>query len=242
MKVGIIQPNYLPWRGYFDFIDDVDLFIFYDDVQYTHRDWRNRNVIKTRDGLCWISVPVKHDRGTLINSAIIDHSQRWIEKHIKTISLAYAKAVYFQKYHEELFEIIRKKHETISELNIDLIKFFMKTLGIKTKTKLSSELNIYGNKYERPLKILKKIGATSYLSGPAAKPYTNANDYYEAGIKLYYKSYEYLPYSQLWGAYEPNLSIIDLLFNCGPEAFLMIKSITKNEIYNDNFEKMEHAL
>jgi len=234
VKVGIIQSNYLPWRGYFDFIDEVDLFIFYDDVQYTHRDWRNRNLIKTKDGLCWISVPVIHDRNTLVNTAKIDYSQRWAEKQIKTISLAYNKAEYFKLYSDNLFELMLGKYESISDLNIQLIKYLMKSLGISTHTRLSSEFNIEGNKYERPLNILKHIGADSYLSGPAARPYTDSKKYFEAGIQLQFKSYDYSPYQQLWGTYEPNLSIIDLLFNCGPESYSLIKSRIKNETVTNN--------
>lgn len=228
MTVGMIQSNYLPWRGYFDFIDDVDLFIFYDDVQYTHRDWRNRNTIKTKEGLCWISVPVLHDRDTLVQSAAIDYSQRWRDKHIKTISLTYSKASFYKDYSQELFDIIQTKYHTISELNIELIKWTMNKLDIKTRLGMSKDFKVDGDKYERPLNIMEKIGATSYLSGPTAKPYTDSTKYQQAGIELKYKSYEYLPYNQLWGPFEPNVSIIDLLFNCGPDAYGLIKSTKEN--------------
>lgn len=229
MKVGMIQSNYIPWKGYFDFIDDVDLFIFYDDVQYTHRDWRNRNVIKTRDGLIWLTVPVKHDNSTLIQSAVIDNSQRWSDKHIKAISLAYGKTKYYGTYCDGLFEIIRKKHDTISELNIELIIWVMNKLNIKTLTRMSREFEIDGNKYERPLKILKQIGATSYLSGPAAKPYTDSAQYAEAGIELLYKSYSYLEYDQQFPPFVHGVTILDLIFNCGCEERKYFKSITPNQ-------------
>jgi len=225
MKVGMIQSNYLPWRGYFDFMDDVDLFIFYDDVQYTHRDWRNRNKIKTSNGTQWISVPVIHNNATLICNAEIDYSQKWIEKHIKSITLAYTKADYFEKYSKPLFDILHEKHHTISALNISLIKWVMGVLDINTEIRMSSEFGIEGDKYKRPLNILKKIGATEYLSGPTAKEYTNEKEFIESGISLEYKTYDYIEYPQLWGPYQNNVSIIDLIFNCGQNAKNYFKSL-----------------
>lgn len=226
MKVGMIQSNYLPWRGYFDFVDDVDLFIFYDDVQYTHRDWRNRNKIKTNNGTNWITVPVIHNSNTLINNAMIDYSQNWVDKHIKTISFAYSKAEYFSYYSDQLFELLSNKYKTISELNITLIKWIMSVLNIKTELRMSDEFGIDGDKYNRPLKILKKIGATKYLSGPAAKDYTDEEEFKRNGIILEYKSYDYPEYPQLWGGFEKNVSVIDLIFNCGPYSKNYLKSLS----------------
>lgn len=229
MKVGMIQSNYIPWRGYFDFIDDVNLFIFYDDVQYTHRDWRNRNKIKTQNGLMWLTVPVTHGKETLIQQAEINYQGRWVEKHIRTLTLAYKKAPFFKPFADDFFDLLRKRFFTISELNVTICKWIMKQLGIKTQIKMSSEFNVQGNKFDRPLEILKQIGATAYLSGPAAKGYTAVEKFKEAGIELEYKSYEYGEYPQLHGKFEPHVSVLDLLFNCGTNSRAYLKSLKENE-------------
>jgi hypothetical protein len=225
MKVGMIQSNYIPWRGYFDFIDDCDLFVFYDDVQYTHRDWRNRNRIKTDGGPIWLSVPVIHDRHTLIQDACIDYGSRWQDKHIRSLTLAYGKAPHFVAYAEGFFELLRSRPATISELNVRTCKWIMVQLGIRTQTRMSTEFGLAGEKDERPLRILQHLGATSYLSGPAAKPYTDAEKYRSAGIALEFKVYDYPEYPQLHGAYDPHLTVLDLLFNCGPDARRYLKSL-----------------
>jgi len=230
VKVGIIQSSYMPWRGYFDFIDDVDLFIFYDDVKYTHRTWRNRNLIKTSNGLLWLSVPVIHGRDTLIQHAAIDYSSRWVDKHIRSLSLAYQKAPFFKAYADELFEILTRRLETISALNITICKWVLEKLSIRTALRMSSEFGVSGDKFERPLGILKRVGATSYLAGPTARPYTDPARFQEAGIQLEFKSYEYLDYPQLFGEFRANVTVMDLLFNCGEESMSFLKSVRPNEI------------
>lgn len=229
MKVGMIQSNYIPWRGYFDFIDDVDLFVFYDDVKYTHKDWRNRNRIKTANGLLWLSVPVLHDGSTLIQDARISYQDRWIDKHIRSISLSYAKSPYYKHYADEFFDVLNMRLTTISELNVAACKWVMAKLGITTRTRMSSEFNIAGEKFNRPLELLKCIGAAAYLSGPAAKPYTDPEMFREAHIALEYKSYVYREYPQLHGKFEPSVSVLDLLFNVGQDARSYLKSIRQNE-------------
>lgn len=228
MIMGMIQSNYLPWRGYFDFIDDCDLFVFYDDVKYTHKDWRNRNRIKTENGLLWLSVPVIHDSSTKLENAYIDYSKNWINKHIRNIKQSYQKCKYFDDYAEELFYIISSRYETISRLNIKLIYWMMSKLDIVTLTRMSSEFSIEGDKYDRPLKILQHLGAKTYISGPQARPYTDQNAYQESGIELLYKSYDYRKYPQLYGEFENSISVIDLLFNCGPQSREYLKSRAPN--------------
>jgi len=229
VRVGISQPNFIPWRGYFDLIDDVDLFIFYHDVQYTHKDWRNRNRIKTRNGLLWLSVPVLHDSSTLICDARIDYQGRWIDKHIRSLTVAYSKAPFFRRYAPEFFALLESRFSTISELNVNVCMWVMQKLNIKTETRLSSEFKISGDKFERPLKILKLIDATTFLVGPTAKGYTDSEKFKEAGIALEFKTYEYKEYPQLYGNFEPYVSALDLLFNCGDDSRLHLKSRLANE-------------
>jgi WbqC-like protein len=224
MKVGMIQSNYIPWRGYFDFIDDCDLFIYYDDVQYTHRNWRNRNRIKTASGPIWLSVPVIHDQRTLVQDARIDYRMRWVDKHIRSLTLAYKEAPHFGGLAEGFFEILRSRPETISKLNVLACDWIMGHLGIDTPTRMSNQYRIHGDKFERPLRIAQHLGATSYLAGPSARPYTDAARFRAAGIALEFKVYDYREYPQLHGAFDPRVSVLDLLFNCGSDARGYLKS------------------
>ncbi|MBU4185297.1 MAG: WbqC family protein [Proteobacteria bacterium] len=231
MKVGIIQSNYIPWRGYFDIIDDVDLFIFYDDVQYTKNDWRNRNRLKTGNGLMWLTVPVlfKFSDKTLIQDAKISYKNHWLKNHEKSILNSYSKASFFTSYAEDLFSILNNKYVTISELNVDIIKWIMQKLNIKTETIMSSAVTNVGIKTARLINILKEVGATSYLTGPSAKNYHDVEKFQEAGIGLEYKVYEYKEYPQLYGGFVPQVSVLDLLFNCGENSRKYLKSLRPNE-------------
>jgi hypothetical protein len=225
----MIQSNYIPWRGYFDFIDDCDLFVYYDDVQYTHRSWRNRNRIKTDRGPIWLTVPVVHDQDTLIEQACIDYSTRWVDKHVRTLTLAYKKAPHFAAYADAFFDILHDRVRTISELNVKAGAWIMAQLGIRTRTRMSRELGIAGDKVERPLRIVQHLGASAYLVGPTAKPYTDMERFRAAGIALEFKVYEYPEYPQLHGPFEPNVTALDLLFNCGPDARRYLKSLKPAE-------------
>jgi len=219
MKAAIIQSNYLPWRGYFDIIHDVDVFVFLEDVQYTHRDWRNRNKVKTPGGVKWISVPIIGGIDQLIFEARIDYSQNWREKHKATIHHSYASAPYYESYKKEIFDIFFQKFDTLSELNIFSIKKIAKILGIETKFINSKDLHTDGTKDDKLIEICQKIGATNYLSGPAAKNYIVNDKFSTAKIELCYKDYiGYPDYQQLWGNFESTVSIIDIIFNCGEKS------------------------
>lgn len=230
MKVGIIQPNYMPWRGYFDFIDDVDLFIFYDDLQYTTRDWRNRNKIKTDRKAVWLTVPVHCKRTSLICGTTIDRSQPWNQKHMRLFEFWYGKAPFFSRYRDELSAILGQPFETISDLDIALCRWIMDKLAIKTPLCCSSEFKPQGAKTERLIDLLKKVGATSYLSGPAARDYLDESLFLKNRITLEYKSYDYRPYPQLWGDFMGEVTVLDLLFNTGPGAREHLKSLTPNRV------------
>lgn len=230
MRVSVIQSNYIPWRGYFDFIDDMDLTIFYDDVQYTKNDWRNRNKLKTVNGSDWITVPVRTlSLSQLIQETPIDY-RGWEKKHKNSIVQWYAKTNFFKDYSEELFAILGVKYATISELNITLCHWIMQKLEIDTPTRMSSEFVLHGSKTERLIDLLKQIGTATYVSGPAGKGYLDERLFREAGIGLEYKSYDYPMYPQLWGNFIGEVSVLDLLFNMGPEARKYLKSMKPNEV------------
>jgi hypothetical protein len=219
MKVGIIQSNFLPWRGYFDFIREVDLFIIHDDLQYTKGDWRNRNKIKTMRGAEWISVPVKYNQTSqLIDETQIDYSIPWVNKMLNRMMESYRHAPYFEPYFSELEGILKERAATISDLNIRLIRWACRHLEIITPIKFSREYRPVGAKTERLIGILKQVHASTYLTGPAAQSYLVPELFVREGIKLEYKKYAYPEYDQLHPPFDPNISVIDLLFMTGKKA------------------------
>ncbi len=224
MKVGIIQSNFLPWRGYFDFIREVDLFIIHDDLQYTKGDWRNRNKIKTPRGSEWISVSVNYEHtGQLINETAIDYSARWGQKMLNRIKESYQHTPYFDLYFGEFRDRILKPAVSISDLNVRLIGWVCDHLKINTPIKFSNAYKPMGTKTERLIGILKQVKATVYLSGPAAQSYLVPELFARAGIKLEYKKYTYPEYDQLYPPFDPYVSIIDLLFMKGEKATLYLQ-------------------
>lgn len=230
MRVGIIQSNYLPWRGYFDFIASVDLFVFLDDAQYTKRDWRNRNRIKTESGLQWITVPVNaHRPEPPIRDTPIDSTRPWVQEHRRKIGDSFRDAP-FRGDAMALFDAVTvTPARTISELNRTAVRAICEYLGIRTPLCLSDEFEPSGAKTDRLLSILRRAGATRYLSGPAAREYLDVDAFREAGIGLDFKSYDYPAYPQQWGPFEGGVTVLDLIANCGPGARDHLHSRTPDE-------------
>jgi hypothetical protein len=219
MRVGIIQPNFLPWRGYFDFIRSVDLFIFLDDVQYTRRDWRSRNRIKTPQGTQWLSVPVHDDgRRTLVREARIDHGRDWRHKHLGSWQANYGDAPHYATIKPLLHEIYAHEDERLVDLTMRTTRLLCGALGITTPLRAASDFAVPGAATDKLIGLLLACGATHYLSGPSAEDYLDKTRFAHCGITLQYKTYDYPPYPQLWGDFEGSVSVLDLLANCGPSA------------------------
>lgn len=219
-RVAIIQSSYIPWKGYFDIIHDVDEFIFLDDVQFTKQDWRSRNRIKTSNGLLWLTIPSGSDiKRRICDVEIADRS--WQAKHWKSITLSYSRAPHFDRYRSFLEDVyLGNEWRNLSELNQFLIsRIATEFLGIRT---LFSDSRIYaaeGQKQERLIDLLTKSAASHYVSGPAARDYIDDAQFSEAGIELSYKDYSGYPdYRQLHPPFEHALSILDLLFHVGDDA------------------------
>jgi hypothetical protein len=219
----ILQPSYIPWRGYFDQIRRADTFIFYDDVQYDKHGWRNRNQIKTAGGKKWLTIPV-HSGGVTggvpIKDVRIDWSKPWAERHLKSLTAAYSKAPHFQKYLPLLQAIYSRRDMMIAELTIATTIELAHALGIlATRFLRSSDLKgITGQKTERLIQILRQVSATHYISGPSAREYIDADAFQRAGISLEYMIYDYPEYPQLYPPYDPFVTILDLLFMAGDQA------------------------
>lgn len=238
MKVGIIQSNYIPWRGYFDFINQVDIFVLYDDIQYTKGSLRNRNTIKDKNKINFITVPIKKYSGFVsINSLKISNFTNWKVRHINQLHNAYSQAHFFAPLIDEFYHIISANHTTLSALNATLLQWICNLLAIKTPIVASENFNATGHKTQRLVDILEKLGADTYLSGPSAQCYLDYNLLREANIGLEFKTYDYDPYPQLNPPFAGNVSILDLLFNVGPDAKNHITSNTPNivAIQTQNF-------
>ncbi len=214
-RVAILQSNYIPWKGYFDIINSVDTFIIYDEVQYTKNDWRNRNQINSNQGLQWLTIPVRVENlEQKIHETKISFP-KWNKKHWNTILTNYSKALNF-KNNKDLFESLYLGCETnlLSEINLNFIKAINELLGIKTELIDSRELSLEGDKNERLVDAVKKVGGDLYLSGPAAKSYLDVNLFSKEGIDVEWKDYSNYPeYSSIHKEFHHGVSILDLIFN-----------------------------
>lgn len=226
-KVLITQSNYIPWKGYFDSINLVDVFIVYDDMQYTKRDWRNRNKLKTPQGTSWLSIPVtvKGKYFQKINKTeVLDLS--WTEKHWKTIYQYYSKAPFFKDYKSTIESIYMNcKTNNLSEINIQFIEAINSILNITTRIIRSSELGLVEGKTERLVDLCKKVNGTEYYTGPAAKNYMDESLFLKEDIKINYLDYSGYPeYHQLHEGFAHDVSILDLIFNEGENAHSYMKT------------------
>lgn len=231
MRAAIIQSCYAPWRGYFDFIASVDLFVFYDDVQYSKGSWRNRHKLKTEDGIKWLTVPVHVNLGMRIDQVRIAHDSRpWQHEHSQAMHGALGTAPYFEQAAALWNEVVWCRDAYLSALNTRLTRAICKYFGISTALAHSSEFETFGRGTDRLIKMLTAIGATTYVSGPNAKAYLDETLFLEAGIRLEYKTYSYRPYPQLWGDFVDGVTVLDLIANCGPESIRYLKSLEPNEV------------
>jgi hypothetical protein len=223
MKCVILQPSYIPWRGYFHQIQKADVFMFYDDAQYDDRGWRNRNRVKTSGGTRWLTIPVM-SRGaqvtrTPIHDIRICWDRPWAEKHWETMRHSYSRAPYFDRYSKILEDAYRRRSTLLADLTIDLTVALADALGVGGRRFLrSSTLPAQGTKTDRLLALLRAIGADHYISGPSARDYIDQDKLDRAGVTVEYMAYDYPPYEQLHGPYDGQVSVVDLLFMKGPEA------------------------
>lgn len=226
MIAAIMQPTYLPWLGYFDLIDRVDVFVFYDNIQISKQSWGTRNKIKTPQGELWLSVPLikrkKHVKESLFMNTEVNYAQPWFRKHLKSVEHNYKKTPYFNDIYPIYEKILNENLNTLADLNIKLIENFCHLLKIKTPIKKSSTLNIENcKKDERLVKYCAQLGANEYLSPQGAKDYINefkiGGAFCDSPVALYYHNFEYPIYSQTKGNFMSHLCILDVLFNVGPE-------------------------
>lgn len=223
MILSAHQPNYLPYLGFFDKVARSQIFVILDTAQYVKGGpfgWINRNKIRTKDGSLWLTVPVL-TKGKFTQSIIdvkINNKTNWEEKHLKSLTQNYNKAPYFKKYFDFLQDVYNKNWEKLADLNIYLIMHIIKQLGIQTKIMKSSQLDLKTKGTQLLVDLCQYFGTDTYLSGIHGRDYLNAGLFNENNINLIFQDFKHPVYKQQYKDFVPNLSIIDLFLNCGPES------------------------
>lgn len=220
-SVAIVQSSYIPWKGYFDLMRRVDEFILFDDVQFTRRDWRNRNRIKTPQGACWLTIPVEvkgRHRQAIKETRIADPS--WRVRHWRSVRTHYARAPYFREYADVLEDLfLGSTSSYLSEVNYRTLLMLRDLLSIRTPLTWSMQYDVVEGRTERLLSLCRQAGATEYLSGPSARQYIEGAAFETAGIGLRFMDYTGYPeYPQLHPPFDHHVSVIDLLVHTGPSA------------------------
>ena len=224
MIVAIHQPQYLPWIGYFDKLDRADVFVLLDNVQYKKNEWQNRNRIRTSQEWQWITVPVLYNYPEKINAVRINNTIDWRRKHLNALVYNYSKAPFF-KEHQLFFEEIFSNHwENLVEINLHIIRYLNRALGINKEIVLASRLLPREEPTERLVDICKLVQADTYLSGKDGAKYINFDTFAQANIQVTFQDFHHPVYSQLHEPFEPFMSIADLLFNHGRNSLEIIRS------------------
>jgi hypothetical protein len=244
MKIAICQPTYLPWLGYFDLIDQVDIFVLLDNVQFQRQSWQHRNRLKTPSGLSWLTVPVmfRGRFGQLINEVEVRDPEFW-RNHLRAIELNYRRARFFNDYFEQLSSRIKAPGARMVDLDIQLIQWFINVLGIRTSVLLSSHLERQGKRMELLANICESLGATEYVSplGSAAYLLQEIDILLDKGIDVGFQHYEHPQYRQLFPPFCPYASVLDLIFNEGDRALEILRGGRRNPFLPNEVSEMVSA-
>jgi hypothetical protein len=230
-RAAILQSNYVPWKGYFDLIGSVDEFVLYDDVQYTKNDWRNRNRIKTAQGVQWLTIPVRI--GGRFGQRVLDAEiadPGWGVRHWRTLTQSYARAPHFDRVRDAFEDLYLGAAEpSLSRVNRRFLERACELLGIRTRITWSDEYVTPPGRIERLIDLCRQLGAGEYLSGPAARDYLDPAAFARAGIEVIWMDYSGYPeYPQLFPPFVHEVSILDLLFNTGPDAARYLKPVPRS--------------
>lgn len=236
MRVVVLQPGYLPWLGFFDQLYKSDIFVIYDDVQFDKGGWRNRNRIKTANGIAWLTVPVltKNQEGQLIGDILINNKVNWARKHLSAIRQSYGKAPFFDPYFPLFEEILGKEWKHLIDLDMTFIYALAEKLELKRDIRFSSALNVPGKRTARLVDVCLKLGADIYLTGNAAANYLEASEFQEHGIEVQFHNYSHPTYHQLYGEFVPYLSVTDLIFNHGNES---LEILTHKKVVSEGSDR-----
>lgn len=227
--ISISQPTFLPWSGYFDLIDTVEKFVFLNDVQFSKQSWQQRNKIISDENAIWVTIPVYKNKGfSLINETKIFREKKEIRKFIKTIRQNYFKSKYFHNYFEDFVEIFENslKLDFLDKFNIEIIKWFMEKIGIKTQIFISSDLKISKKRSLKIIDICKQLNSSVYISNHSANEYLKEDIkfFYEEKIRVFLHNYNTQKYNQNSKNFNGQISMLDMLFNEGPNCLSIIRS------------------
>ncbi len=224
MIVAIHQPQYLPWLGYFDKIDQADAFCYLDNVQYKKNEWQNRNRLKTVQGWQWLTVPVRYRFPQKIIEVAVNETENWRHKHIRAMVTNYTKAPYFEDYFPVIDSALKHNFENIGDLNIHMITQIREILGMNNKPVVrASEIQLSDDPTGRLVDICEYFKGSTYLSGQDGNKYMDMEQFKKRGIKVISQKYDHPEYPQCFGDFQSHMSIIDLIFNCGPESLAIIR-------------------
>ncbi len=222
MRVTIHQPQYLPWLGYLDKIDQADLFVVLDTVQFKKNEWQNRNRIRTPRGWQWLTVPVLHRFGQTLRDVRINAGERWADKHVRALAVHYARAP-FRDLVEGLGALYERSWESLTELNLAVLQWTLQGFGITTPVRLASELSAREEPTDRLIDICRATGATHYLAGPGAGQYMDVTRFRASGLALELQEFHHPVYRQCYEPFVPGMAAIDLLLMYGAEALQILR-------------------
>lgn len=228
MIVAIHQPQYMAWGGYFHKMDAADAFVFLDTVQYKKNEYQNRNLIKGPRGPQWLTVPVLYRFGQTIRDVAINDTMPWARKHLAAMKSYYGKAPHFTDYIGQFERLLAGSYTGIARLNIDASRLIAQLLGIRTTLSVASDLPPVDDQRDRRLaEIVKLLGGDTYLSGAGGRGYVDEDVFRQEGVRVVFQDFRAPVYPQLFGAFAPNLSTIDLLFNVGPNAIDYLRGVIR---------------
>jgi hypothetical protein len=226
MRVAIHQPQYLPWLGYFDKLDSADVFILLDTVQFKKHEWQNRNRIRTkdRDGWQWLTVPIIDRFPERIDQVEINSHADWQRKHCHALELHYGKSPHWAPHGPELLSLLQRSWARICDLNVAVIDLLCSHLGVTTRRVLASTLSARDEQTGRLIDLCRAVDGTQYLAGQGGRGYMDLGQFVEAGITVQAQAYAHPKYPQRYAPFVSHLSVVDLLFNCGPQSLEILRS------------------
>ncbi len=224
MRVAIHQPQYLPWLGFFDKIDQADCFVVLDNVQYQKNEWQNRNRIKTPQGWQWLTVPVHYRFPQRLKEVEVDDTSGWRRTHWRTMTQSYRKAPYFEQYAAVFQSLYDMPWRWLVDLNLAGLERLATALGLPWAPRIASEMALTEEPTQRLIDICRQVGGDQYLAGSGSQHYLDLPRFEAAGIGVQFQRFEHPTYPQRYGAFEPALSLVDLLFNCGPGSLASLRA------------------
>ncbi len=228
MIIAIHQPQFMPWLGYFDKMDQVDAFVLLDNVQYKKNEFQNRNRIKTPQGPLWLTVPVSYRFPALIFDVGVRTDNPWRRKHLQTLRANYAKAFYWPQYSRDLDAFYAESWSELAEVNRASVEWLRTRLGIETPLHIASQMQLSTEPTQRLLDICQQLGADAYLAGVDGRKYMELDRFEAAGIEVVFQEFVHPIYTQLHGEFVSHLSALDLVLNCGPESGKILRAERQN--------------